>query len=264
MGILNVTPDSFSDGGRFMDRDQALQQAERMVLEGADILDIGGESTRPGAAEVAAEEEQSRVIPIIRALRKAHPDTALSIDTSKAAVAEAAIEAGAEIINDVTGLVGDPAMAGVAAATGAGLVLMHMKGVPRTMQVAPKYDDPVAEVREFLEGQGRRAHEAGVAHEHLVFDPGIGFGKGLEHNLQLLKHLDQFGIGGRPVLLGASRKSFISKVLETELNDLESRYWPTVALTAHAVGQGVRVVRVHDVKPNKEAARMMEAVLATK
>ncbi len=258
MGILNVTPDSFSDGGRFLARDAALDQARAMVREGADILDVGGESTRPGAESVGVDEEMRRVIPVIEAIVKEFPETAVSVDTSKAPVAEAAVAAGAQIINDVTGLTGDSGMVRVAAESKAGLVLMHMQGEPRTMQAAPAYEDPVAEVRAFLECQGRLAMEGGVEQCRLAFDPGIGFGKALSHNLQILHRLDAFQLWDCPVLLGASRKSFIARVLGVE--EMEARYWPTVALTAYAVEQGVRIVRVHDVLPNRQAARMIEAV----
>ena len=259
MGIVNVTPDSFSDGGRYLDTEAALTHARRLVDEGADILDIGGESTRPGADPVGVDEECRRVLPAIEALAKEFPQVALSIDTSKAAVARSATEAGAAIINDVTGLKGDPDMAGVAADCGAGLVLMHMQGEPRTMQAAPVYKNAVAEIAAFLECQGCLAVEAGVARECLAFDPGIGFGKGLDHNLQILKRLDAFQCYGQPVLLGVSRKSFIGKLLGED--EIEMRQWPTIALTSHAVEQGVRIVRVHDVLPNVQATRMTEAIV---
>ena len=259
MGILNVTPDSFSDGGQFLDLSTAVDHAAAMVAEGADILDIGGESTRPGAVPVDADEECRRVLPVIRALAQAFPKVALSIDTSKARVALESIDAGAHIINDVTGLLGDPEMATAAAETGAGLVIMHMKGKPRTMQASPSYQDAVGEVQAFLKCQGQVAVDAGVDQACLAFDPGIGFGKALEHNLQLLQRLEAFQIIGQPVLLGVSRKSFMGTV--TASTSLDTRKWPTVALTSHAIEQGVRIVRVHDVLPNAQAARMTEAIL---
>lgn len=259
MGILNVTPDSFSDGGQFLDEEAALRHARVMVEQGADILDIGGESTRPGAKPVGEEEEKARVLPVIRAILSEFPSAVVSIDTSKAPVAEAAIAAGACIINDVTGLKADPGMARVAAAGKAGLVLMHMKGQPRTMQVAPVYEDVLAEVGTFLEEAIVRAMEAGVEETCLAVDPGIGFGKTQQHNLEILRHLDAFGIRGRPVLLGVSRKSFMAKILETDC--LKARRWPTVALTSYAIERGARIVRVHDVLPNVQAARMTEAIL---
>lgn len=257
MGILNVTPDSFSDGGRYLDEDRAVEHAADMISQGADILDIGGESTRPGAAPVDAEEECRRVLPAIEAIASKFPKVAISIDTSKASVAEAAMRAGAHIINDVMGLE-DSAMAGVAAASQAGLVLMHMKGKPRTMQASPSYEDVLSEIRSFLERQAALAMDAGVAGECLAFDPGIGFGKALEHNLQILKDLSVFQIGGQPVLLGVSRKSFIGKLLDD--SELQRREWPTVALTSYAVEAGVRIVRVHDVRRNSQAARMTTAI----
>lgn len=258
MGILNVTPDSFSDGGRFLDVEAALTQARRMVEEGADILDIGGESTRPGAAPVDEEEECRRVLPVIEALGSSHPGVAISIDTSKSAVAEEALKAGAHIVNDISGL-GDPEMGRVVAEHGAGLALMHMQGQPRTMQAAPSYDDVVAEVSEFLQRQGEAAMNAGVDEERLVFDPGIGFGKTLDHNLEILRSLTAFSLGGRPVLLGVSRKSFMGKILEDEA--MEARHWATVALTSYGRECGVRIFRVHDVGSNVHAARMTEAML---
>ncbi|MEM7384002.1 MAG: dihydropteroate synthase [Verrucomicrobiota bacterium] len=259
MGIVNVTPDSFSDGGRFFQVESAVRQGCALVEEGADILDIGGESTRPGAAEVSEEEEIRRILPVLEQLRE-KTRVALSIDTSKSRVARAAIDAGASIINDVTGL-GDPAMAEVAASTGAGLVLMHMQGTPRTMQKAPVYNDVVGHVRESLEERRDRALTAGVPVDRLAFDPGIGFGKTVQHNLQLLKALPDLVIDDQPILLGVSRKSFIGKTLGDEA--IEKRLWPTVGLTAYAIEKGVRILRVHDVRANVEAARMMEAILGT-
>lgn len=257
MGILNVTPDSFSDGGRHADPAAALDRARRMIAEGADIIDVGGESTRPGAEPVAADEEIARVRPVIAALR-AEWDGLVSIDTMKPAVAEAALEAGADIVNDVAGL-RDPAMAGVCAAAGCGVVVMHMRGEPRTMQQAPEYDDVVADVRAFFEERHATLTAAGVAAEALCFDPGIGFGKTLEHNLALLRGLPRLEVNGRPLLVGVSRKSFIGRLLESDA--LDDREWPTVALTAWTRESGARIHRVHDVRPNREALRMVEAVI---
>ncbi len=258
MGVLNVTPDSFSDGGRFFDPSAAIARGLVMVQEGADILDIGGESTRPGATPVEAEEELRRILPVIRGLRK-HSPIPISIDTMKARVAAAAVEAGADIINDISGLQHDPDMARVAAETEAGLVLMHLRGTPRTMQQEPEYTDVVAEVCEHLRAAGSAAMAAGVAVDRLVFDPGIGFGKTMEHNLALLRSLPSFQIYGRPVLLGVSRKSFIGRLLGN--TDPLSREAPTIALTAWARQHGVRILRVHAVKENAQALRMMEAIL---
>lgn len=260
MGILNTTPDSFSDGGEFSNLERAVSHGLEMEAEGAAIIDIGGESTRPGAADVSATDELTRVIPVIRELAVAKkPETFLSIDTSKAAVAEAAVEAGASIINDVTGLLGDPAMLEVAAACDAGLVIMHMKGTPRTMQAAPDYDDVVGEVREFFEQGLQRCEQAGIDPKRICFDPGIGFGKTLEHNLELLRKLSQLRVGDRPLLLGVSKKSFIGKLVGSE--EISDRSWGTVALTAHARELGVEIHRVHEVRTNLEALRMSEAIL---
>ncbi len=261
MGILNVTPDSFSDGGSFVDVGRALDHALSMLDEGAAIIDVGGESTRPGAAEVGESDELARVVPVIEALHRERPGALISIDTAKARVAEAACAAGAAIINDVTGLRGDPRMAEVAAATRAGVVIMHMQGTPRTMQRAPHYEDVVAEVRAFFETRLSLAVDAGIAPEAIVFDPGIGFGKTLEHNLALIRHLDRLEVAGRPLLLGVSRKSFIGRLIDSER--LEDRAWPTVALTSFARELGVPLHRVHDVRPNVEAMRMTEAILAS-
>ena len=261
MGILNVTPDSFSDGGEHDDTGTALEHARRMIGEGAAIIDIGGESTRPGAREVPVAEEIARTVPVVAALR-AEWAGLISIDTSKAAVAVAALAAGADIVNDVSGLLADPEMAGVCARSGCGVVVMHMLGEPRTMQTAPRYDDVVAEVREFFARRLADLTAAGISPETLCFDPGIGFGKNLDHNLALLRALDQLAPAGRPLLLGVSRKSFIGKLLET--NDLTLRDWPTVAITAQAREKGVMLHRVHAVRPNREALRMTEAILGEK
>jgi dihydropteroate synthase len=258
MGILNVTPDSFSDGGRYDSVASAVDQAQTLIKESAAIIDIGGESTRPGAPEVSAEEECRRVIPVIEALTLSNPEVVISIDTSKPEVAEKAIAAGAKIINDVTGC-RDPEMISLAARTGAGLVGMHMQGTPRTMQSAPVYEDVVSEIRDFFAKRHASFLEAGVDPETIVYDPGIGFGKTQEHNLTLLKHLDQLVIEGRPLLLGVSRKSFIGKAIGSD--EIGDRDWPTVAITSLATELGVPLHRVHDVKPNYEALRMTESIL---
>lgn len=257
MGILNVTPDSFSDGGRFFSVEKAVEHGLRLVAEGADVIDVGGESTRPGAQSVGEGEECARVVTVIRALRSVC-DVAISIDTSKAGVARAALEAGACIVNDVTGL-RDPAMPAVVAESGAGVVIMHMQGEPRSMQAAPHYDDVVAEVRGFLRDRRAFAEASGIALGRIAVDPGIGFGKSVEHNVEIIHHLAAFVQDGSPVLLGVSRKSFIGRLLGED--SLARRDWPTVALTAMAIERGVRLLRVHDVRPNVEAARMTEAIL---
>jgi len=258
MGILNVTPDSFSDGGAHFDENTALRHARQMISEGAKIIDVGGESTRPGAAAVPAAEEIARVLPVIAALR-AEWDGLISIDTSKAVVAQAALAAGADIVNDVSGLLADPAMAAACATAGCGVVVMHMQGRPQTMQDAPRYGDVVAELRAFFAERLATLAAAGIAPEALCFDPGIGFGKTHEHNLALLAGLENFRIAGRPVLLGVSKKSFIGRILGSQ--DLGARDWPTVAITANAREKGVMLHRVHAVRPNLEALRMTEAIL---
>ena len=256
MGILNVTPDSFSDGGRFVRVDAAVAQALRMIEEGAEIIDVGGESTRPGAVIVDAPEEMQRVLPVVRELRSRAPEILISIDTSKAPVAAAAIEAGADIINDVTALQADAGMPALAAASGAGVCLMHMRGTPRDMQKDPHYKDVVSEVRTFLEESVCRVLAAGVQRDCLALDPGIGFGKTARHNFDLLRDPAALTatMPDRPLLFGVSRKSF----LEGDAND---RRWSTVALTSLLRSRGVRIFRVHDVRPNHEALRMTEAIL---
>ena len=257
MGILNVTPDSFSDGGLHAKQSAALDHARGMIVEGAEIIDIGGESTRPGALPVSADEEISRTVPVVAELR-AEWDGLISIDTMKAEVAAAALAAGADIVNDVSGLRADPEMPGVCAESGCGVVVMHMQGEPRTMQKAPHYGDVVSEVREFLEERFCSLADAGIHPDALCFDPGIGFGKTLEHNLALLKALENLSPPGRPLLLGVSRKSFIGRLLEDDT--LSLRDWPTVAITAMAREKGVMLHRVHEVRSNGEALRMVEAI----
>ena len=258
MGILNATPDSFSDGGSFLEPGAALSHGLAMVADGADILDIGGESTRPGAERVSVDEEIRRVLPVIRALRR-ESGVLISIDTSKAAVAQAALDEGADIINDITGLRGDPDMPALAAASKAGLVIMHMQGEPRTMQVAPAYDDVVREVGEFFRHSLERAVGSGIDPMRIAFDPGIGFGKTPEHNPRLLAGLASFSVFGRPLLVGVSRKSFLGWMAGSSA--MEDRFWPGVALTSLCRERGARILRVHDVKPHTEALRMTEAIL---
>jgi dihydropteroate synthase len=255
MGVLNVTPDSFSDGGRFAERDAALGQALRMVGEGAAIIDVGGESTRPGAAPASLDEELSRVMPVIAALRRESP-VFISVDTSKPEVMRAAVVAGADIINDVRALAAPGALA-AAADTRAGICLMHMKGDPRTMQDAPSYLDVVAEVRDFLAGQASRAAAAGIARARLVVDPGFGFGKRAAHNLALLKHLGVLAALDMPVLVGLSRKSMLAKLTG---RPVEGRTAGSVALAAIAVLNGARIVRAHDVAATVDAIRVAAAV----
>lgn len=257
MGILNATPDSFSDGGRHPSLAAGLEHARAMLAEGAEILDIGGESTRPGAAPVSAHEEMARVLPLIAALREVS-EVLISIDTSKAEVAHAALAAGADIVNDVNGL-RDAQMVEVCRQARCGIVIMHMRGEPRSMQHNPHYADVVAAVAGFFHERHAALTAAGIDPTALCYDPGIGFGKNVEHNLTLLRHLGKLPVEGRPLLLGVSRKSFIGKVLGDPAMD--QREWPTVALTAWGREAGVRIHRVHEVRRNVEALRMTEAIL---
>ncbi len=259
MGILNVTPDSFSDGGLFFDTDRAVAHAIRMCEEGAGIIDIGGESTRPGAAAITASEERRRVVPTVEGLLARVPGCLVSIDTSKAEVARAALQSGAAIINDVTSLQGDAAMGQVAAETQAGVVLMHMQGTPLTMQREPFYHDVLGEVRTALRERMQAAQAQGIEARCLAFDPGIGFGKTFEHNLTLLRRLPELRIDQRPLVVGVSRKSFLGKITGTA--SLPDRLWSTVALTALLRDRGARVFRVHDVRENVAALQAAEAVL---
>jgi dihydropteroate synthase len=257
MGVVNVTADSFSDGGEFFDVESAVAHARRLADEGAEIIDIGGESTRPGAEPVSEAEEMRRVLPVIERLAE-DPRFVLSIDTMKPAVAAAAIAAGAEIVNDVTGL-RDPAMREVARSSRAGAIAMHMQGTPREMQVAPHYEDVTAEVREFFRQTFAACLGCAIDPMRLAFDPGIGFGKTLAHNLALIQNLAGLRVEGRPLVLGVSRKSFIGKVLGSTA--VADRAWPTVALTSFGRARGANVFRVHDARPNAEALRMTEAIL---
>lgn len=257
VGILNVTPDSFSDGGKHHSTELALDHARRMIAEGARVIDIGGESTRPGALPVTIDEEIRRTLPVIRALRREW-DGWISIDTSKAAVAEAAIQTGADVVNDVSGLRADPDMPILCADAGVAVVVMHMQGSPQTMQQAPQYDDVVAELRAFFTERLESLIREGLAAESICVDPGIGFGKQPGHNLALLRSLDSLAPAGRPLMIGLSRKSLIGTLLGD--TDLALRDWPTVALTAAARRMGVMLHRVHAVKPCHDAVRMIEAI----
>jgi dihydropteroate synthase len=256
MGVLNVTPDSFSDGERFFQAPQALAQARKMMAAGADIIDIGGESTRPGAEPVDAVEEKRRVVPVIKELAG---EALISIDTSKADVAAAALDAGAKIVNDVTGGRGDEAMWPLLAERGAGFIIMHMQGTPRTMQRAPSYRDVVAEVADFFRQQYACALKFGVDPMTLAFDPGIGFGKALAHNLSLLKNLPRLHVHGRPLVIGVSRKSFLGKI-SGHNGSIHHRLLPTVAFTSLLRMNGADVLRVHDVEENVEALRVADAL----
>ena len=256
MGIVNVTPDSFFDGGRFCDPHRAVAHALRLVEEGADLLDIGAESTRPGALPVDVQEERRRLVPVVAAVAKA-VSVPISVDTSKSEVARAAIDAGAIMVNDVTALRGDSTMVDVVAQAGAGLVLMHMQGTPDTMQHAPRYDDVVGEVAQFLAERIRFAIDHGVAKDRIVVDPGIGFGKTLGHNLDLLANLRVFTELGYPLLVGPSRKGFIGQLTD---QSVEARGWGTAGVVALAVEQGANILRVHDVGPMKDVAKVAVAI----
>lgn len=259
MGILNVTPDSFSDGGAHADPEAAARRAEQMVEQGADLIDVGGESTRPGAPRVPAERQLMRVLPVLQRLRRRlPPEVVISIDTTRSDVAAAALSAGATLVNDVSAGRDDPRMFDLVARHGAGLALMHMRGTPETMQEDPRYDDVVAEVLTFLIGRAEQAVRAGIARKRLLIDPGIGFGKRKQDNLVLLAHLDRFVASGYPVLLGTSRKRFMGAVCgQSQPGELVAA---TAATTALGVMAGVRVFRVHDVMENRQAADVAAAI----
>ncbi|HKI31726.1 MAG TPA: dihydropteroate synthase [Gemmataceae bacterium] len=257
MGIVNVTPDSFSDGGRFAAPEAAVAHALDLVGQGADILDVGGESSRPGAEPVAEDEELRRVLPVVRELA-ARTTLPLSVDTTKASVADACLAAGAHVINDITALLGDPDMARVAAARRAGVVLMHMRGTPQTMQIDPHYEDVAAEVCRFLEERLHAAAAAGIEAGRVVLDPGIGFGKTTAHNLELLARLGEIRALGRPVLLGVSRKGFSGKLLG---RGIEGRLAASLAAACHAVTLGsAQVIRAHDVRETRDAVTLLAAI----
>jgi dihydropteroate synthase len=259
MGVVNVTPDSFSDGGLFLDADAAVAHGVRLAGEGAEILDVGGESTRPRAEPVSEDEERRRVVPVIERLAAAAPGAQLSVDTSKAAVARAALDAGATYVNDVTAFRGDPEMAGLVAERGADCCLMHMLGDPRTMQDESRYDDVVSEVKAFLEERLAFAAAEGVPEERVMLDPGIGFGKTVEHNLELLRRLDEIAALGRPVVVGTSRKSFLGKLTGREVGE---RLPGTIATSVLALERGASVFRVHEVAPVRDALAVAAATVA--
>jgi len=256
MGVVNVTPDSFFDGGRYLDAEAAVAHAVQLVEEGADLLDVGAESTRPGADIVNEAEECRRAIPVVAAVARA-VTVPISIDTSKAAVACAALEAGAVLVNDVTALRGDPAMVDVVARTGAGIVLMHMHGTPRTMQQAPHYDDVVGEISEFFEERIRFAVAHGIVRRQIILDPGIGFGKLLVHNLTLLAQLHSFEQFECPLLVGVSQKAFLGQLVD---RPVQERQWATAAAVAMAVDRGAGILRVHDVKIMKDVVQVAAAI----
>jgi dihydropteroate synthase len=258
MGVVNVTPDSFSDGGRYLDVASAIEHGLQLEAEGAGILDIGGESTRPGAEPVSEEEELRRVVPVIAGLRAAGASARISIDTSKALVAAAALDAGATLVNDVTALRGDPAMATLVAERRVECCLMHMLGEPRTMQRDPHYEDVVSDVKAFLEERVAVAVAAGIAEERLLLDPGIGFGKTTDHNLELLARLDELVAIGRPLVIGTSRKSFLGRITGREVDD---RVAATIATNVMAFERGAQIFRVHDVAPVRDALLIAAATV---
>lgn len=249
MGIVNVTPDSFSDGGLFLNPQSAIDQGLRLVADGAAILDIGGESTRPGATPVTEAEELRRVIPVVQGLAE-QSGVPISIDTMKAGVAREALQAGAQVVNDVSGLLADPQMEAVCAESDCGVIVMHMRGTPQTMQADPQYTDVVRDVREFFDDRLRTLGQRGIAAERLMFDPGIGFGKTAEHNLSLLSHLNDLRSGGRPLLVGHSRKRFLKRLLGREVDE---RSAGTLGVALAMASQGVDLIRVHDVAAIRDA-----------
>ena len=258
MGVVNVTPDSFSDGGLYLDAGKAVARGLELAAEGADILDVGGESTRPGSRPTPEAEEMERIVPVIAALRE-KTSVLISVDTTKAAVARAALDAGADIVNDTSALRFDPAMAGTVARSGAGLVLMHMQGTPLTMQDAPRYGDILGEISAFLAERIRVAAAAGIPEERLIVDPGVGFGKTFEDNLTLLRGQEAFHALGRPLLMGFSRKAFLGRILDRPPAE---RLEGTIAAAVLAVERGAHILRVHDVGPVARAVRTAEAILA--
>jgi len=257
MGVLNVTYDSFSDGGLFVEAEAAVEHAERMVAEGADIIDVGGESSRPGADPVPAEVEMDRVLPVIEKLAK-RINVPISIDTYKSSVARCALGMGACMVNDISALRSDPDMAPVVAEARVPVVLMHMKGTPKDMQLDPHYDSLISEIISFLEDRIQAAVDAGISPSQIIVDPGIGFGKTVAHNLEIIRRLREFKCLGKPIMIGTSRKSFIGKVLDLPVGD---RLEGTLATVAVAIANGADIVRVHDVKETARAARMTDAIV---
>jgi dihydropteroate synthase len=257
MGILNVTPDSFSDGGKFFKPEEAIRQGMRLAQEGADIIDVGGESTRPGSEPVSLEEELRRVIPVIRELAKG-TDTPISIDTYKSRVAKEALDSGASMVNDISALRFDPEMKKTLAEYKVPVVLMHIKGTPKNMQDNPQYQNVLEEIKAYLEDSIRMAEEAGISENKIIVDPGIGFGKTVEDNLKILKNLKEFASMGKPILMGVSRKSFIGKTLDLPA---DQRLEGSLAALAVSIINGANILRVHDVKESKRVARLVDSIL---
>lgn len=257
MGILNVTPDSFSDGGKFFKPEEAIKQGMRLAQEGADIIDVGGESTRPGSEPVSLEEELRRVIPVIQELAR-RTDTPVSIDTYKARVAKEALDSGASMVNDISALRFDPEMKKILAEYKVPLVLMHIKGTPKNMQDNPQYQNVMEEIRTYLEDSIKMAKKAGIEENKIIIDPGIGFGKTLEDNLKILKNLKEFASLGKPVLIGVSRKSFIGKILDLPAGQ---RLEGSLAALAVSIMNGANILRVHDIRESKRVARLVDSIL---
>lgn len=258
VGVVNVTPDSFFNGGLYFEPARAIEHALALAADGADIIDVGGESSRPGSSPIPAKEEKKRILPVVEVLKQ-KGNVLISVDTTKAEVAEAALAAGADIINDISAGRFDPRMLPVAARSGAGLILMHMKGTPRTMQIAPHYDDVLGEVKAFLKERQEAAEACGVRRESILLDPGIGFGKKLEHNLALLNNLEALAGLERPLLVGISRKSFIGKILKLEAPD---RLEGTIAAAVVSILHGASLLRVHDLQAIKRAVAVVEAIMS--
>ncbi len=256
MGVINVTPDSFSDGGQFFEKERAIEQALQLAGDGADLIDIGGESTRPYSKGISADEEMSRVIPVVEALKK-ELRIPISIDTLKAQVAKEALHCGASMVNDISALRSDPEMASVVAEAGVPVILMHMKGTPADMQAHPTYDDVTAEILFFLREAMNRAVSKGIPRERIILDPGIGFGKSFDHNLELLKELGRFQCLEAPILVGSSRKAFIGRILDKKVHERDTG---TMATVAAAVMNGAHIVRVHNVKQAVETVRVIDAI----
>jgi len=258
MGILNLTNDSFFSQSRIPDMTSLIERARKMIDDGADILDIGAESTRPGADPVPLEEEERRLLPALKALRKEFPDVVISVDTYKSAIAEAALELGADIINDISGLSFDPDMAKVAARFGVPVIIMHIKGTPKDMQRDPRYEDVIGEIKDFLKEKIEYAVSCGVNPEQIVIDPGLGFGKRHDHNLQILKHVQEFRSLGKPILIGHSRKGTISKILGCK--GPEEALYGTLAISAYCAMNKIEIIRVHDVLENRHVVEMIDAI----
>ena len=257
MGILNVTPDSFSDGGKFLDVDKAVKHAESMIRDGADIIDVGGESTRPGATEVSLDEELQRVIPVIKKIRVANPGALISIDTTKGTVAKHAIDAGADIINDISGISKDPKISKIARAYKVPIIIMHIKGTPRSMQLKPNYKNLIQEIKDYFIERTNIAINQGIAKEDIILDPGIGFGRTVQNNFELIANLDEFCKLDFPIMIGPSRKSFIGTILDLPINE---RMEGTCASVTAGIMNGARIVRVHDVKSMKRIVIITEKI----